>query len=45
MDIDGLSRNVYMLKGVVNMFECEKFYVKVVVVDIVLKNDIVMIDI
>jgi chemotaxis protein histidine kinase CheA len=44
MDIDGLSRNVHMLKGAANMFECEKLYVKAVAVDTALKNDTVTID-
>ena len=41
MDIEGLSRNVHMLKGAANMFECEMLYVKALAVDSALKNDTV----
>ena len=44
MDIDGLSRNVHMLKGAANMFECEMLYVKAVAVDTALKKDTVTLD-
>ena len=44
MDIDGLSRNVHMLKGAANMFECETLYVKAVAVDAALKKDTVTLD-
>ncbi|WP_405128635.1 7TM diverse intracellular signaling domain-containing protein [Pseudoalteromonas sp. PB2-1] len=44
MDIDGLSKNVHMLKGAANMFECEQLYVKAVAVDTALKNDTVTLD-
>ncbi|EWH07350.1 histidine kinase [Pseudoalteromonas lipolytica SCSIO 04301] len=44
MDIEGLSRNVHMLKGAANMFECETLYIKALAVDSALKNDTVTLD-
>ena len=44
MDLEGFSKNVHMLKGAANMFECEMLYVKAVAVDTALKEDTVTLD-
>ncbi len=44
LNLEGFSKNVHMLKGTANMFECETLYVTAVAVDTALKNDPVSLD-